>query len=72
VLFRDTVNLIDEFFGFNNANYVIRSGLGDLRILASRVLCEGAVCTTFRTTDTVGLGMMDAISNFRLCITLER
>lgn len=62
-----TVNLVGEFIEFADDNYVIRTGLGDLRIAASRVRCEGAACPTFETasadvqiagSDTVGLGMM--------------
>lgn len=62
-----TVNLVGEFIDFVDDNYVIRTGLGDLRIAASRVRCEGDACPTFETasadvqiagSDTVGLGMM--------------
>ena len=62
-----TVNLVGEFIEFADDNYVIRTGLGDLRIAASRVRCEGDACPTFDTasadvqiagSDTVGLGMM--------------
>ena len=62
-----TVNLVGEFIDFADDNYVIRTGLGDLRIAASRVRCEGDACPTFETasadvqiagSDTVGLGMM--------------
>lgn len=62
-----TVNLVGEFIEFVDDNYVIRTGLGDLRISASRVRCEGAACPTFDTasadvqiagSDTVGLGIM--------------
>jgi len=62
-----TVNLVGEFIEFADDNYVIRTGLGDLRIAASRVRCEGEACPVFDTasadvqiagSDTVGLGMM--------------
>jgi phosphate transport system substrate-binding protein len=62
-----TVNLVGEFVEFKDDNYVIRTGLGDLRISASRVRCEGEACPSFDTatadiqiagSDTVGLGMM--------------
>lgn len=62
-----TVNLVGEFVEFADNNYVIRTGLGDLRIAASRVRCEGDACPTFDIvdadvliagSDTVGLGMM--------------
>ncbi len=62
-----TVNIVGEFIDFSDDNYVIRTGLGDLRIAASRVRCEGEACPVFDTasadvqiigSDTVGLGMM--------------
>ncbi|MGL4235209.1 substrate-binding domain-containing protein [Tabrizicola sp.] len=62
-----TVNLVGEFVEFNDDNYVIRTALGELRIAASRVRCEGASCPVFETatanvriagSDTVGLGLM--------------
>ncbi len=62
-----TVNLVGEFVDFVDDNYVIRTGLGDLRIAANRVRCEGDACPVFDTatadiqiagSDTVGLGMM--------------
>ena len=61
------VNLVGEFVEFADDNYVIRTSLGELRIAASRVRCEGEACPTFETatadinikgSDTVGLGMM--------------
>ncbi len=62
-----TVNLVGDFVEFTDNNYVIRTGLGDLRISASRVRCEGAACPDFNNTeadvimagsDTVGDGVM--------------
>lgn len=62
-----TVNLVGEFVAFTDNNYIIRTGLGDLRISASRVRCEGAACPQFGDTtadvmiagsDTVGDGVM--------------
>ncbi|WP_296426506.1 phosphate ABC transporter substrate-binding/OmpA family protein [Yoonia sp.] len=62
-----TVNLIGEFIDFADNNYVIRTGLGDLRISAARVRCEGESCPDFASTtadvrfagsDTVGEGVM--------------
>ena len=62
-----TVNLTGEFIEFKDDSYVIRTALGDLRISASRVRCEGAACPTFETatadvklagSDTVGLGLL--------------
>lgn len=62
-----TVNIVGEFVDFAEDHYVVRTALGDLRIAASRVRCEGADCPTFDTasadvtlagSDTVGLGML--------------
>ncbi len=62
-----TVNLVGEFVDFKDDHYIIRTALGDLRISAARVRCEGADCPTFETasadimiagSDTVGLGLM--------------
>ncbi|MDJ0638154.1 MAG: phosphate ABC transporter substrate-binding/OmpA family protein [Paracoccaceae bacterium] len=61
------MNLVGEFVDFKDDNYIIRTALGDLRISASRVRCEGAACPTFDNvaadvsitgSDTIGLGMM--------------
>ena len=62
-----TVNLVGDFVAFEENTYVIRTALGELRISAARVRCEGAACPSFETasadvliagSDTVGLGMM--------------
>lgn len=62
-----TVNLVGDFIDFVDDNYIIRTALGDLRISASRVRCEGAACPTFDNvtadvaiagSDAIGLGMM--------------
>ena len=62
-----TVNLVGEFVDFKDDNYIIRTALGDLRISASRVRCEGAACPQFESVEadvaiagsgTIGLGMM--------------
>lgn len=62
-----SVNVVGELVDFVDNNYVIRTTLGEFRISASRVRCEGEACPTFDTTvadvvfagsDTVGLGMM--------------
>ncbi|MFQ1702914.1 phosphate ABC transporter substrate-binding/OmpA family protein [Loktanella agnita] len=63
-----TVNLVGEFVAFSDNNYVIRTGLGDLRISATRVRCEGADCPDIGGTaeadvkisgsDAVGEGVM--------------
>jgi phosphate transport system substrate-binding protein len=62
-----TVNLVGEFVTFTDNNYVIRTALGELRIAASRVSCEGADCPTFGVadaditivgSDAIGLGVM--------------
>lgn len=62
-----TVNLVGEFVDFKDDNYIIRTALGDLRVSASRVRCEGDACPVFETisadvaiagSDAIGLGMM--------------
>lgn len=62
-----TVNLVGEYVDFRDDSYIIRTVLGDLRVAASRVRCEGADCPTFETaaanvriagSDTVGEGVM--------------
>ncbi|MEL6586530.1 MAG: phosphate ABC transporter substrate-binding/OmpA family protein [Pseudomonadota bacterium] len=62
-----TVDLTGEFVEFSENAYVIRTALGELRLSAERVRCEGAACPTFETasadivikgSDTVGLGVM--------------
>lgn len=62
-----SINLVGEFIALDGGNYVVRTALGDLRIAANRVQCDGAACPTFdgsnadiqiAGSDTVGLGMM--------------
>jgi phosphate transport system substrate-binding protein len=62
-----TVNLVGEFVDFKDDNYIIRTALGDLRISASRVRCEGDACPDIGGTeagvrisgaDAIGLGLM--------------
>lgn len=62
-----TVNIVGEFVDFAEDHYVVRTALGDLRIAASRVRCEGDDCPEIDVTnadviiagsDTVGLGLM--------------
>ena len=62
-----TVNLTGELLTFEDNSYVVRTPLGDLRIAASRVSCEGESCPVFEVadvdvqiagSDTVGLGLM--------------
>ena len=62
-----TLNLVGEFVEFKDDNFVIRTALGDLRISASRVRCEGDACPTFDAvtadvaitgSDAIGLGML--------------
>jgi len=62
-----TVNLTGEFVDFVDDNYIIRTALGELRISAARVRCEGAACPVFNTadadirisgSDTFGVGLM--------------
>lgn len=62
-----TINITGEFIDFRDDNYIIRTALGDLRIAASSVVCNGAACPTFETvtadvaivgSEAIGLGMM--------------
>jgi len=62
-----TVNIVGEFLAFEENAYRIKTGLGELRISAERVRCEGEACPSFEDatadvviagSDTVGLGMM--------------
>lgn len=62
-----TINLIGEFIDYKDDNFILRTALGDLRISASRVRCEGAACPDLDTvvadvaiagSDAIGLGMM--------------
>lgn len=78
-----TVNLVGEFIEFKDDNYIIRTELGDLRISAARVRCEGAACPVFTDvatdvdvqiagSDTLALGMMPLlISGFAAAIDAE-
>lgn len=59
-----TVNLVGDFIEFTDNNYVIRTGLGDLRISAARVRCEGAACPDFGTTEAdIAIGGSDVIGD---------
>ncbi len=63
-----TVNLVGDFVDYKDDNYIIRTALGDLRISAARVRCEGDACpdlgtstsagVTITGSDAIGLGMM--------------
>ncbi|MEM7641919.1 MAG: phosphate ABC transporter substrate-binding/OmpA family protein [Pseudomonadota bacterium] len=62
-----TVDIVGEFVEFTDNSYVIRTALGELRLSAERVRCEGDACPSFDTasadvviagSDTVGLGIM--------------
>ncbi|MEL6522113.1 MAG: phosphate ABC transporter substrate-binding/OmpA family protein [Pseudomonadota bacterium] len=76
-----TVNLVGEFVEFKDDNYVIRTALGELRISAARVRCEGAACPTFEVadsdmsiagSDTIGVGLMPLLmSGFASYLSAE-
>lgn len=62
-----TVNLNGDLIDFSDGTYTVRTNLGDLRVSADRVRCEGAGCPGGDATtadiiiagsDTVGLGVM--------------
>ncbi len=72
-----TVNLIGDLISFADDNYIIRTDIGDLRIAANRVRCEGEGCPQIAAmtgdvviagSDTIGEGlmplMMDGFSTF--------
>lgn len=62
-----TINITGEFIDFRDDNYIIRTALGDLRIAASSVICNGDACPSFETvvadvtivgSEAIGIGMM--------------
>ncbi|MEM9129091.1 MAG: phosphate ABC transporter substrate-binding/OmpA family protein, partial [Pseudomonadota bacterium] len=62
-----TVNINGEFIALEEGVYIIRTALGDMRVSAARVRCEGPGCPSLETTTadvtiagsaTIGLGMM--------------
>lgn len=62
-----SINLAGDLLEFTDQFYVLRTSLGDLRVSAERVRCEGDGCPVFETveanvtiagSDTVGLGLM--------------
>ncbi|MEO1639819.1 MAG: phosphate ABC transporter substrate-binding/OmpA family protein [Pseudomonadota bacterium] len=42
-----TINVTGEFIDFAEDTYILRTALGDLRIAASSVVCEGDACPSF-------------------------
>lgn len=65
------INLTGELLDFKDDHYVIRSPVGELRVSAKRVNCEGTACPNLnmsltaapislqiRGSDTVGVGLM--------------
>ncbi|PWJ12505.1 phosphate ABC transporter substrate-binding/OmpA family protein [Jannaschia seohaensis] len=64
-----TVDIVGEFVAFDENTYVIRTALGELRLSATRVRCEGAACPSLESgkaeadvilagSDTLGQGVM--------------
>lgn len=62
-----TIDLVGDFVEYANDTYIIRTSLGDLRIAASSVICEGDACPVFDNVtadvavagaDSIGIGMM--------------
>ncbi len=62
-----TINLTGRFIDFSDDTYIIQTALGDLRIAASSVSCEGDACPSFEDvtadvaivgSESIGLGMM--------------
>ncbi len=62
-----TINIKGEFVSFDENIYIVRTALGELRLSAERVRCEGAACPVFEPieadvtlagSDTVGTGVI--------------
>ncbi len=62
-----TINVTGDFVDFQDDTYIIRTALGELRIAASSMTCEGASCPSFENitadvaivgSETIGQGMM--------------
>ena len=62
-----TIDIAGEFISFEENIYLIRTALGELRLSAERVSCEGAACpnfeavevdVTFAGSDTMGFGVL--------------
>ncbi|MEP5758244.1 MAG: phosphate ABC transporter substrate-binding/OmpA family protein [Litoreibacter sp.] len=62
-----SINLFGELVEFDDEFYVLKTGLGTLRISSARVRCDGDACPTFETADAdveisgseaVGVGLM--------------
>lgn len=62
-----TINVSGEFIDFRDDTYIVRTALGELRIAASSMVCDGAACPTFDDvtadvtivgSDSIGQGMM--------------
>ncbi|MEM8536953.1 MAG: phosphate ABC transporter substrate-binding/OmpA family protein [Pseudomonadota bacterium] len=62
-----TINVSGQFVDFADDTYIIQTALGDLRIAAGSVVCEGAACPSFDDvtadvkivgSESIGLGMM--------------
>lgn len=62
-----TINVGGQFVDFSDDTFIIRTALGDLRIAADSVICEGAACPTFENvtagvtiagSNAIGVGLM--------------
>ena len=62
-----TINISGDFVDFKDDTFIVRTALGELRVAASTVVCEGAACPTFESVSAdvaivgsgaIGLGMM--------------
>jgi len=62
-----TINVSGQFVDFIDDTYIIQTALGDLRIAAGSVVCDGAACPSFDDveadvtiigSEAMGLGMM--------------
>jgi len=62
-----TINITGDFVEYADETFIVRTALGELRVAASSVVCEGDACPTFEGlsadvaivgSDAIGLGMM--------------
>lgn len=59
-----TINLSGDLIGFDNEFYLLQTELGDLRVSADRVRCDGAGCPVFaEILPDVSIGGSDTITD---------
>lgn len=58
-----TINLVGDLISFDSEHYFLQTDLGDLRVSAERVRCDGAGCPVFaEILPDVSIGGSDAIT----------